>query len=171
MLVPLKMEEKELEILTKLSKSQTLANHIVQRSKLLSYYLSCEQNKRKTSRDLNIARDKIYNWVRRWEAAHQAREQQWEYYQQGLMTEKEYQDFFIEVLSNKPRSGAPPKFTASQKSQIVALGLQNPQDLGLPFTHWTGDLLKREAISRGIVKEISSGHINLILKKSAFVSA
>jgi len=88
------MEEKDLELLKRLSKSQTLPSRIVKGSKMLSYYLWCN-NKRKTSRDLNLAGDLIYNRVGRWTAALTARAERWEASQQELITQKEYLHFLL----------------------------------------------------------------------------
>ena len=40
-------------------------------------------------------------------------------------------------LSDLPRSGARPKFSAAQVAQILALACEGPQHSGLPLSHWT----------------------------------
>lgn len=164
------MKAKELDLLRKIGKSQKLSTRIVKRSDILSYYLSCN-NKRKTSRDLGIARDNVYRWVRRWESSKKERLEQWELYEKGALKEESYKRFIIKLLEDEKRSGTPTTFTIQEKEQIVALCLENPMELGLPFTHWTSKLLAQEAIKRGIVKKISSRHVSRVLKKSAVTSA
>ena len=164
------MIEKEIELLNKIGNSQKLPKRIVSRGKMLGYYLSCN-NKRKTSRDLGISRNYIYRWVARWENEEKERLDQWELYEQSKVKGGAYKRFIINLLEDTKRSGAPNIFTELEKSQIVALSIENPLDIGLPFTHWTSELLAEEVIKRGIVKSISSRHISRILKKSAVVSS
>jgi transposase len=163
------MEAKELDLLIKIGKSQKLSNRIVKRSKLLSYYLSCN-NKRKTNSDLGVSRDKIYKWVKRWESNETERLEQWDLYKKGELKEAAYKRFIISLLEDKKGRGTSTTFSIQEKEKIVALSLENPMDLGLPFTHWTRELLAQEAIARGIVESISGRHISRILKKSAVTS-
>ncbi len=159
------MVTKEIELLNKIGNSQKLSKRIVSRSEMLSYYLSCG-SKRKTSRDLGVSRSWIYNWVERWENRKKDRLEYWSLYNQGEIKGESYKRFIIRLLEDKKRSGTPSTFTELEKIQIVALSIENPMDLGLPFTHWTSDLLAKEVIQRGIVSSISSRHISRILKKS-----
>jgi putative transposase len=69
------------------------------------------------------------------------------------------------LLSDAPRSGRPPTFTNEQVASIIALSLQNPSELKLPFSHWTPELLKDEAIKRGIVPSISASQVSVFLKR------
>jgi putative transposase len=68
------------------------------------------------------------------------------------------------LLSDAPRSGRPPTFTNEQVASIIALSLQNPSELKLPFSHWTPELLKDEAIKIGIVSSISVSQVRVFLK-------
>lgn len=47
----------------------------------------------------------------------------------------------IAGLHDRSRSGAPCKYTAEQKAEVLQAVLTRPQDLGLPFAHWTHDRL------------------------------
>jgi len=69
------------------------------------------------------------------------------------------------LLSDELRSGRPPTFTNEQVASIIALSLQNPDELKLPFSHWTPELLKDEAIKRGIVPSISASQVRVFLKR------
>ncbi len=62
------------------------------------------------------------------------------------------------------RSGVPPKFTAEQLTQIIAVACEEPEESGRPVTHWTPRELTEEVIQRGIVESISPRHIDRILK-------
>ncbi len=69
-----------------------------------------------------------------------------------------------EVLSDLPRSGAKPTFTAEQIAQILAVACEDPQDSGLPLSHWTLTELQREVIKRDIVERISTSRLQVFLK-------
>jgi putative transposase len=75
------------------------------------------------------------------------------------------------LLSDTTRSGRPPTFTDVQVANIIALSLQNPSELKLPFSHWTSALLKDEVIRRGIVSSISESQIRFFLKGKGFKAA
>lgn len=122
-------------------------------------------------RDLQVSLNYIYTWVDRWSGYEEERRKKSSENKIGELQGKSYKRFIINLLKDKHRSGTLEKFTESQRSQIVALGLENPLDLGLPFTHWTHDLLSKEVMVRGIVKKISARHLGRILKKSAIVSS
>jgi putative transposase len=61
----------------------------------------------------------------------------------------------MDVLSDRPRSGRPSRFTAEQVCQIAALACEPPPDSGREVTHWTPRELAQEATRRGIVESIS----------------
>ena len=58
----------------------------------------------------------------------------------------------------------PPKFSAEQVTQILALACEPPQDSGRPVTHWTPRELAEEAKQRGIVRSISPRQVGRFLK-------
>jgi hypothetical protein len=70
-----------------------------------------------------------------------------------------------EVLADKPRSGAPPTFTPEMITQIIALALQDPEEVGRPITHWTPAELADEAVRQGIVASISPRTVGRFLKR------
>jgi putative transposase len=68
------------------------------------------------------------------------------------------------LLSDRPRSGSPGKFTAEQVTRILALACEDPGESGRPVTHWTPRELADEAIKRGIVASISPRQVGRFLK-------
>ena len=66
--------------------------------------------------------------------------------------------------------GRKESFTPEQRTKIVAIARELPEQSGLPVTHWTPELLAGEAVRRGIVETISSSTVRRILKKR-FVAA
>ncbi|MFK7948122.1 MAG: transposase, partial [Saprospiraceae bacterium] len=162
--------KKELEILEEIARSQKLSKRVVSRSRMLSYYFEC-RNKKQTMRDLKVSLNYVYTWVNRWLSYELDRFEKSEEEKAGKLKGEAYKRFIINLLKDKSRSGTPDKFTEIQKNQIVALGLEKPLDLGLPFTHWTHELLSKEVIARGIVEKISARHLGRILKKSTPMSS
>ena len=75
------------------------------------------------------------------------------------------------IMSDEQRSGRSATFTDEQVACIVAMSCQKPEELGLPFSHWTPELLKDEAIKRGIVSTISTSQVRRFLKRKRFETA
>jgi hypothetical protein len=80
-------------------------------------------------------------------------------------------DEIIKILSDEQRSGKPPKFTDCQVAAIIALSLEDPSAIGLPFSHWTRELIRSEAIVRGIVDGISLSQIGRFFKRKRFTAS
>ncbi len=70
-----------------------------------------------------------------------------------------------ERLSDRPRSGAPAKYTPEQVCAIVAIACERPEDSERPITHWTRREIADEAVKRGIVESISQRAIGHFLKR------
>lgn len=70
------------------------------------------------------------------------------------------------LLEDRPRRGAPVKFTAEQVCQIFAVACENPQECGRPISHWTARELADEVKKRQIVAEISPRTVGRFLKGS-----
>ena len=81
-------------------------------------------------------------------------------------SDKDLEALVIEVLSDRPRPGAPTTFTPEQVTNIIALACEKPSDSGLPVSHWTPPDVAREAIKRGIVESISPRQVDRFLKRS-----
>ena len=74
------------------------------------------------------------------------------------------------VLSDAPRPGGPTKFTDEQVAAIIAMGCEEPSKFGLPFSHWTPELLQIEVIKLGIVENISVRQIGRFFKRKRFTA-
>jgi putative transposase len=68
------------------------------------------------------------------------------------------------LLSDRPRSGSPGKFTAEQVTQILAVACEGPEASGRPVTHWTPRELADEVVKRKIVASISARQVGRFLK-------
>jgi transposase len=82
------------------------------------------------------------------------------------MTDAELAILIARVLSDEPRSGAPPTFTPEQICQIVAIACEMPACSGRPVTEWTPRELAEEAIKRGIVETISPRSVGRFLDEA-----
>lgn len=75
------------------------------------------------------------------------------------VSDDELEAVLLDVLGDEERCGVPPKFSAEQLTQIVALACRPPKEVGVPVTHWTPKELAIEATRQGIVESISVRHI------------
>jgi putative transposase len=100
------------------------------------------------ARDLSVSVDMIRTWRGRWISL-----------QAVPLSELS----ISERLEDIPRPGTPPRITAEQRCQIVALACEAPSDR--PISHWTGKEIAEEIMQRGIVTQISPRHAARLLKK------
>jgi transposase len=66
------------------------------------------------------------------------------------------------ALHELPRPGQPKKLSSAQEQQIIAIACSSAPEGRI---HWTLELLRQEAIKRGIVDEISKEPIRILLKR------
>lgn len=67
------------------------------------------------------------------------------------------------ALTEKPRSGKPPRLTGEQKARITALACS---DAPAGHARWTLRLLADTAVEFGICETLSHNHVGEILKKT-----
>ena len=115
----------------------------------------------KISRALDIRVGTASKWRNRW---HSSQEMLLEIENNAHITAAGYQRVIEDTLSDQARSGAPPKFTAEQVCQIIALSCEKPEDSGLPISHWSLSSLKQVLEEKGIVDSISKSKIGAFLK-------
>lgn len=117
-------------------------------------------------RQTGSGRQRIIQWRNRWACC----QEDLSGFEAGVggdgVSDKELLEKMMEILTDAPRSGKPPVFTAAQREQITALACEKPSKLNLPYEEWTGELLAQTCIARGIVSSISGRHVNKLLKKS-----
>jgi transposase len=121
---------------------------------------SDKQLNRETAEELGVDPQRVSRWRRRWFEA-QGRLQQAE---SNGATDKELETLASSALSDLYRSGVTPKFTAEQMARIIAVACEDPQESGLPVSHWTAKEVAAEVIRRGIVDSISIRHVDRFLK-------
>lgn len=113
---------------------------------------------------LGVDRQRVRRWRSRWAAS----QERVDAAEAEDATDKDLNAMIVGVLSDKERSGGPPKFSPEQVAAIIALACESPAESGLPVSHWTPPELAREAVNRGIVESISPRQIDRFLAKRAF---
>ena len=113
---------------------------------------------------LGVDRQRVRRWRGRWEAAQEALVAA----EQEGVSDQDFEDLIVTLLSDEQRSGTPPTFSPEQVTAIIALACEPPADSGLPVSHWTPPELAREAMKRGIVQSISPRQVDRFLAKRGF---
>lgn len=113
-----------------------------------------------TARQLHVDVKTVRLWRRRWSQAAGRWEQDGEDWEAVVWREK-----IEQALSDAPRSGAPCTFQPEHVCQIVALACKNPQEFGVPVSHWSASDLQREVLKQKIVPAISARQVGRFLKR------
>ena len=117
----------------------------------------------KIAQEVGMRRKTVTKWRTRWAKAQSTLGA----LENSNIKKIEFERKIRKILSDKPRSGHPSRFTAEQISKIIALACQSPSDdAGVPITHWTHKELAKEAIRRGIVDTISASHVGNMLRNA-----
>jgi hypothetical protein len=78
-----------------------------------------------------------------------------------------YADEGIAGLTDRRRSGRPPRFTPVQVAEVKALACQLPAETGVPLSRWSCPDLAGEVVAQGIAAAISASTIRRILAADA----
>ena len=155
--VTVKLSEKQEEILRQLQVGTHTALHFKQRAEIILLASQGISNN-EIGRIMGIDGKSVTKWRNRYAAAAQ------ELALTESDTPRKLRSIIEKLLSDERRSGRTPTFTDEQVACIIALSLQKPDEIGLPFSHWTLSLLCEEVIRRGIVPSISPMQISRFLK-------
>ena len=107
---------------------------------------------------------RVGKWRKRWATAHK----DWNASDPELRSPMNA-SLVLLWLSDAPRSGRPPRILSDQRTQIVSLSLETPEQNGFPDTHWSGERLAQAAVLRNIVDRISRCTVSRILKKTTYL--
>jgi putative transposase len=80
------------------------------------------------------------------------------------ISDEDLRTLVLTGLSDLPRSGTPPTFTAEQIVQIIAVACEEPAKSERPISHWTPVELADEVIKRKLVASISPSSVERFLK-------
>lgn len=147
-------------ILCGYSRSRVLAQRLVERATMIVLSAEGVSDVEQAER-LGVDVQRPRRWRGRWLAGAPALDEA----ERGGATERELSERIETMLSDAPRSGMRPKFSAQQVAQILSLACEPPSDSGLPVTHWTPEELAKEARKRSIVESISARHLDRLMKR------
>jgi transposase len=112
-----KLTAEERTELERLARSRTEGARLVTRAKIVLGLAAGERPYQVADR-VGVGRMAAYEWLHRFNA-------------EGL-----------KGLTDHPRPGRPPTYTADQRAEVIAAALTRPDALGLPFASWTLDRLQ-----------------------------
>ncbi len=139
------LTDEERATLKKLVARYTEKHSIIQRAKMI-LMLDAGEKYQDVASELGVRKSTVTVWAERWASL------------PDIPAEKRLQDL--------PRPGAPDKFTPEQLCQIIALACENPEDHGLPITHWTHRELVTAVMKQGIVESLSVSYLGELLTKT-----
>jgi putative transposase len=157
---PIEASERSQQILAAIVRRQTAPLWLVTRAKMIIKAIEGKTNT-KIAQELEVDRLTVRLWRDRWHAETVRRTA----IEETAVSDQELETFIIDSLRDAYRSGTPPKFSAEQVVQIVALACEDPQARGYPVSHWTPKEVAAEAIKRGIVERISERQVGRFLKR------
>lgn len=157
----IKLSEHEEKILTQIKVGTHSAMHLKNRAAIVLLANSGESNN-SIEEKLRINGKTVTKWRNRYADSHE------EITRIETDSPRKLRVTIETALSDAPRPGAPTTFTDEQVACILALACEEPENLELPFSHWTPTLLQIEAVNRGIVESISAVHIGRFLKRERF---
>lgn len=124
-------QEKELQ---HISQSYTLPHWKVQRAQILILaHKQPDWSNIRIAKEVCASRPTVKLWRRRW--------------------------VDNKIIKDHPRSGAPRKFSASVRAQIIALACAKPMEHGKPWQRWSSEKLVLVAKEKGIVDSISASTV------------
>ena len=147
-------------VLERLSRARKQPQHVVERASMIVLAadgVSDAEQARQLGTDPQRPRRWRARWLREMAAVVAVEE--------SGAPERELEAVILRTLTDEPRSGGPPKFSAEQVTKLIALACETPADSGLPVNRWTPAELATEAVKRGIVESISARHLDRILKR------
>jgi len=156
---PIRASEITQTILKSIQRRRNAPLWLVTRVQIIVRALEGQSNSA-ISEGLSLDRGSVRLWRDRWHKATEKRER----LEAAGATRQELEGFIIDRLRDGYRSGTPPKFSAEQVVQIVAIACEDPQANGYPVSHWTPREVAMEAVKRGIVESISPRQVGRFLK-------
>lgn len=156
----LQITERQQAVLRQIVAAPTSPVRLVQRAEIILRAFAKEANQA-IAAAIDLDPTAVGMWRRRWVKA-------WPKLIQieCAETQAAFRRAIEDVLSDRPRSGNPGKFTPEQVTQILALACEPPEQSGRPITHWTCKELADEAKKRGLVASISEAQVGRYLREA-----
>ena len=161
---PIRLSETQRNILKQLQVGTHTPQHFKQRANIV-LMASQGLSNNEIERQLQISGETITKWRNRYAAKEK------ELTTVEVENPRKLRNAIEKTLSDEQRSGKPATFTDEQVACIIAVSCQKPDEMGLPFSHWTPELLKDEVIKMGVVPTISTSQVRVFLKRERFKAA
>ena len=155
------VSEKQHEELLRITNATTASQRLIQRARIILLAFQRRLNE-DIADEVQLHRKQVGLWRRRWKESFDALVSI-ECREPAAKLRRAIED----VLSDAPRAGTLPTFTAEQVTQIMAVSCEPPELSGRPVTEWTHRELADEVVKRGIVPSISASQVGRYLKESA----
>ena len=158
---PVEVSERQRGILQRLAQVGTTGQELAIRARIVLMSATGTERHNQAMAE-RVHPERVSRWRVRWAKANERLSAA----EGAGARDKDLAALVIEVLSDRPRPGAPSRFTAEQVTDIIALACDKPSDSGLPVSHWTPPDVAKEAIKRSIVQSISPRQVDRFLKRS-----
>lgn len=145
-------------LLERITRSKKASQQLALRCRVVLLSAAGRHNEAQAD-ELGVDRQRVRRWRHRWARATTSLQAA----ETAGATDPDLEKLIIGVLTDKARSGAPPRFSAEQIAGLIALACEPPADSGLPVSHWTPSELAREAVRRGLVESISPRQVDRFL--------
>ena len=155
----LRLPQKLYKILKRFSRKRKSPQWLVQRSQIILWRAK-GNNLSEIARKLEIDRKTAHLWLKRWKEGQKILS-----ISLADASPKSLEKRIKILLSDAPRSGAPPHFSPEQITHLIARACEDPQKSGRPISHWSAQEIADEAVNRNIVAQISIRTVNRLLSE------
>ena len=162
----LQVSEKQDIVLQRIIRRATSPQNLVLRAKIVQAGREYGRRDTQIGRDLNCNPQTVRTWRHRWLSAGEKLMEI-----ENASADQAVEVAIIDTLSDRPRSGSPPKFTAEEVCQIISVACEKPELSGRPITEWTPRELADEVVKREIVESISPTQVGRFLKRGGLETA
>ena len=112
-----------------------IENHYAKRMKII-YHSASGNTNQEVGKIVGCLEKTVRKWRGRWKLNQNILNGIEQGHDKTLVKDKELMDKIKEVLSDTPRSGAPPRITDVEIVRLQTLACELPEKYGLPFTNW-----------------------------------
>ena len=163
---PVALSARQERLLRNKNRARACPQGLAQRIRIVLSASSGQGNER-IAREEDTTPERVRRWRKRWRnVEHRLKEAE-----EGGIEDGELLAWMVRSLSDKPRPGAPPSFSAEQVAQIIAVACEKPEFSGRPISHWSPRELADEVTKRKVVGGISPRHVGRLLKRGRSAAA
>lgn len=150
---------RQARLLVKLVRAHSTSQQLLFRVRIVQRSALGMTNKDQAA-EFGTTLESIHRWRNRWLAG----QEKLAAAEAEDVSDLELERMIVALLSDRVRSGAPPRFTPYEIAQVFALACEEPGESGVPLSHWTPGALAHELQRRRVVDSISPRQIERFLK-------